>query len=120
MQTLEVTNRFRQLGKILSETPEVQRFFKAHEAYQADSEAQQIMAEWQQKTQQFNLQRQMGQQVDEAGIRQEQQKLYDHTVIAELLNAQDEMKELLAEVNHTLSDRAGFDVAAHGRRGGCC
>ena len=120
MQTLEITNRFKQLGNILSETPEVQRFFKAHQAYQENDEARQIMTDWQQKAQQFNLKRQMGQPVDETQIRQEEQKLYENPVIAELLNAQNDMKELLAEVNQKLSERAGFDLAANGRRGGCC
>ena len=118
--TIEIPQQVQQLGKELSQTPQMHRFYKAHEAYEADEEARGIMKEWQNSVQQAQLQQQMGQPVDEDALEAQKKQLHDHPVIGELIQAQEEMQALLTEVNRQLSETAGFDVAAHGKRGGCC
>lgn len=109
-----------QLGEAIAETPEYQRFTDAKSAVERSDEAQQKIGEFNELRQEFVLAQKIGEATNEdvAQIQGLQQELHELPVMAEYLEAQDELANRLDAVNDAIS--ASLDVDFAGQAGSCC
>ncbi|WP_256298852.1 YlbF family regulator [Haloarchaeobius salinus] len=115
-----VEQRARELGRALRDLPEYERFDEAQAAVEASEEAQAKIEEFEQVRQEFMLARQTGQasQEDLEELQDTQEELHDIPVMAEYLEAQNELDARLERVNSTISAELGLDFADEAS--GCC
>ena len=108
------------LGEAIAELPAYRRFEEARAAVQADDEAQERISEFEQLRQEFAFARQMG-QADEESLRRVQEAqddLHSLPVMAEYVDAQDDLQARLEELNEAVSAPLAVDFG--GEAGGCC
>jgi cell fate (sporulation/competence/biofilm development) regulator YlbF (YheA/YmcA/DUF963 family) len=110
----------RGLGEAIAELPEYEAFEAAREAVQADDEAQEKIKEFEQVRQQFMLAKQSGQAEEEdlEGVQAAQEELHSLPVMAEFIEAQEELVDRLEDVNKAISEPLAIDFG--GEAGGCC
>jgi cell fate (sporulation/competence/biofilm development) regulator YlbF (YheA/YmcA/DUF963 family) len=115
-----VEQRARELGRTLRDLPEYERFDEAQVAVEGSEEAQAKIEEFEQVRQEFMLARQTGQasQEDLEALQETQEELHDIPVMAEYLEAQNELDARLERVNSTISSELGLDFAEEAS--GCC
>jgi cell fate (sporulation/competence/biofilm development) regulator YlbF (YheA/YmcA/DUF963 family) len=110
----------RQLGEAITETPAYRRFVESKQAVEDDDEVQARIDEFEQLRQEFMLARQSGDADQEAlqEVQDAQERLHDHPVMAEYLDAQDALEARFEELNELISDP--LDVDFVGESGACC
>ncbi len=110
----------RELGEAIAELPEYEAFEVAREAVQADDEAQEKIKEFEQVRQQFMLAKQSGQAEEEdlESVQTAQEELHSLPVMAEFIEAQEELVDRLEDVNKAISEPLAIDFG--GEAGGCC
>lgn len=109
-----------ELGERIAESAEYQRFEAAKEAVEKDADAQERVKEFEQLRQEFMLARQTGEatQEDVEKVREAQEDLHELPVMAEYMEAQDDLESTLEAVNAAISEPLAVDFGEQG--GGCC
>jgi cell fate (sporulation/competence/biofilm development) regulator YlbF (YheA/YmcA/DUF963 family) len=110
----------RQLGEAIASLPEYERFTEAKEAVEEDEAAQEKITEFEQFREEFMLARQTGEatQDDLRELQRKQEDLHDIPVMAEFLQAQNELELRLQELNEEISAPLSIDFGQ--KAGGCC
>jgi len=110
----------RQLGEAITDMPAYRRFVESKQAVEDDEEVQSRIDEFEQLRQEFMLARQSGDADQEAlqEVQDAQQRLHDHPVMAEYLDAQDALEARFEGLNDLISDP--LDVDFVGESGACC
>jgi cell fate (sporulation/competence/biofilm development) regulator YlbF (YheA/YmcA/DUF963 family) len=120
VETTSVEQLGRELGEAITELPEYEAFEDAKAAVQADDEVQAAIGEFERLRQEFMTARQTGRADQEQleQVQQAQQELHSMPVMADYLDAQDELQERLERVNEAISGPLAVDFG--GEAGGCC
>ena len=115
-----VTELSRELGEAIAELPAYQTFRDAKAAVEDSEEAQELIQDFEQFREEFMLARQTGEatQEDLRTLQEKQEKLHDVPVMAEFLQAQNELELRLQEVNEEISAPLAIDFGE--KAGGCC
>lgn len=110
----------RELGAAITELDEYQQFEAAKAAVEASEDAQAKIDEFEGIRQEFMLARQTGEatQEDLQKVQQAQAELHEMPVMAEYLDAQNELDARLEAVNEAISDPLLVDFGEEA--GGCC
>jgi len=110
----------RKLGEAITDTPAYRRFVESKQAVENDDEVQSRIDEFEQLRQEFMLARQSGDADQEAlqEVQDAQQRLHDHPVMAEYLDAQDALEARFEGLNDLISEP--LDVDFVGESGACC
>jgi len=110
----------RGLGEAIAGLPAYERFEEAKEAVENDEQAQERIREFEQFREEFMLARQTGEatQEDLRKLQEKQEALHDIPVMAEFLQAQNELELRLQEINETISEPLALDFGE--KAGGCC
>ncbi|MFC7165798.1 YlbF family regulator [Halospeciosus flavus] len=118
--TNDVDELAAQLGEAIADLPEYQRFESVKAEVEADENLQEQINQFQQKQQEFMLARQSGDatQQDVRDLQDAQRDLHSHPVMADYLEAQEELTDRLETLNEAIS--APLDVDFGGEAGGCC
>jgi len=109
-----------ELGEAITELPEYQHFLEAKAAVEADEEAQEQIREFEQIREEYMHARGTGKatQEDLMTLQQAQEDLHDIPVMADFLQAQNELELRLQAVNERVSDPLAVDFGE--KAGGCC
>lgn len=110
----------RQLGEAITEMPAYRRYVESKQAVEDDEEVQSRIDEFEELRQEFMLARQSGDADQEAlqEVQDAQQRLHDHPVMAEYLEAQDALEARFEGLNDLISEP--LDVDFVGESGACC
>lgn len=110
----------RQLGEAIEESPEYQRYEETKAAVEESEEVQERISEFEDLRQEFMLARQTGDatQEDAKKVENAQKRLHEHPVMAEYLDAQDELEAKFEFLNDLISEP--LDVDFVGESGACC
>lgn len=110
----------RELGDAIADAPEYRAFEEARRAVQESDQAQTKIEEFEAQRQDFMLARQTGQatQEDLQQLQRSQQELHSIPVMAEYLEAQNELEGRLEALNDVISEPLGIDFGD--QIGGCC
>jgi cell fate (sporulation/competence/biofilm development) regulator YlbF (YheA/YmcA/DUF963 family) len=108
------------LGEAIADLPEHERFREAESAVAEDAEAQEKISEFEQKREALALARQTGDasQEDVRELQRLQRELHSLPVMAEYLEAKDDLATRLETLNRAISDPLAVDFG--GEAGGCC
>jgi cell fate (sporulation/competence/biofilm development) regulator YlbF (YheA/YmcA/DUF963 family) len=109
-----------ELGEAIEAMPEYETFEEAKEAVENDEEAQERISEFEEFREEFMLARQTGEatQEDLRELQRKQERLHDIPVMAEFLQAQNELELRLQEINEQISAPLKVDFGQ--KAGGCC
>ena len=109
-----------ELGAAIADLPEHERFREAETAVEEDAEAQEMIAEFEQKREALALARQTGDatQEDMRELQTVQRELHSLPVMEEYLEAKEDLIERLETLNRAISDPLAVDFG--GEAGGCC
>jgi len=110
----------RELGAAITELPEYERFEAAKAEVEASEDAQAKIDEFEGIRQEFMLARQTGEatQEDLQKLQDAQSELHEMPVMAEYLEAQNELDARLEAVNEAISEPLLVDFGEEA--GGCC
>lgn len=114
---MEVSDAVAGLTAAIKAQPAYRTLRAAHEALQADEEAQKLLEDLQAR------QRRLQVVADDASAADFQERLehfYNLPVVAAYHEAEDALVELLKEIDDVISTAAGIDFAEHARRSSCC
>ncbi|KAB1194156.1 YlbF family regulator [Haloferax sp. MBLA0076] len=119
-QTTRLEELGRELGEAIADHPKYEAYEEAKAAVEADDEAQELITEFNQLREEFNVARQMGEATQEGlqKVQAKQDELHSMPVMKEFLLAQAEMVGELEKVNEAISDPLAVDFG--GEAGGCC
>ena len=108
------------LGEAIAETPEHEAFEDARQAVQESEEAQAKIEEFEFTRQEFMLARQSGEatQADLQELQGTQQELHSIPVMADFLEAQNELQARLEALDDAISAPLALDFGDN--IGGCC
>ncbi|ADQ67156.1 hypothetical protein C499_05353 [Halogeometricum borinquense DSM 11551] len=120
IQTDRLEELGHELGEEIAETPEYKAFEEAKAAVENDEEIQTEIREFQQLREEFMMARQTGNATQEAlqKVQSAQRELHSKPVMAEYLEAQEELQDRLEAINKAISDPLAVDFG--GEAGGCC
>jgi cell fate (sporulation/competence/biofilm development) regulator YlbF (YheA/YmcA/DUF963 family) len=120
VETTSVEQLGRELGRAITDLPEYEAFEEAKARVEADDEVQEAISEFEQLRQEFMVARQTGRADQEQleRVQEAQADLHEMPVMAEYLDAQDELQDRLEAVNEAISDPLAVDFG--GEAGGCC
>ncbi|WP_247009214.1 YlbF family regulator [Halorientalis litorea] len=109
-----------QLGEAIADMPAYQEFVEKKAAVENDAEAQEKVQEFEEFREEFMLARQTGDatQEDLRELQAKQEQLHDIPVMAEFLQAQNELELRLQEINEQISAPLALDFGQ--KAGGCC
>jgi cell fate (sporulation/competence/biofilm development) regulator YlbF (YheA/YmcA/DUF963 family) len=115
-----IENLASELGAAIADLPEHERFRDAEAAVAEDTEAQEMIAEFEQQREALALARQTGDatQEDLRELKQLQQELHSLPVMAEYLEAKEDLADRLETLNRLISEPLAVDFG--GEAGGCC
>ncbi len=115
-----VTELADDLGEAITQLPEYEKFLAAKERVEADEEAQEQIQEFEQIREEYMHARSTGQatQDDLMTLQRAQESLHDIPVMAEFLQAQNDLELRLQAVNEHISDSLAVDFGE--KAGGCC
>ncbi|MFB6270496.1 MAG: YlbF family regulator [Halobacterium sp.] len=118
--TATVDELARELGEAIQDCAEYRAFEDAKAAVEENEEVQQRIEDFEDVRQDFMLARQTGDatQEDVAEVKEAQQHLHDHPVMAEYLQAQDELEAKFEALNDLISEPLAVDFV--GESGACC
>ncbi|WP_416839814.1 YlbF family regulator [Haloferax sp. DFSO52] len=119
-QTTRLEELGRELGEAIAAHPKYEQYEEAKAAVEADDEAQELIAEFSQLREEFNVARQMGEATQEGlqKVQAAQDELHSLPVMEAYLLAQAEMVGELEKVNEAISEPLAVDFG--GEAGGCC
>ncbi len=120
VETTKVEDLGRELGEAITDLPEYRTFEETKAAVEDSDEAQELIAEYERKREEFMMARQAGEasQSDMAELQRAQRELHDVPVMAEYLEAQAELEARLERVNEAISEPLALDFGESA--GGCC
>ena len=120
VETTSVEQMGRELGRAITDLPEYEAFEEAKARVEEDDEVQEAISEFEQLRQEFMVARQTGRADQEQleRVQDAQEELHEMPVMAEYLDAQDELQERLEAVNEAISAPLAVDFG--GEAGGCC
>jgi cell fate (sporulation/competence/biofilm development) regulator YlbF (YheA/YmcA/DUF963 family) len=120
VETTSVEQMGRELGRAITDLPEYEAFEEAKARVEADEAVQEAISEFEQLRQEFMVARQTGRADQEQleRVQDAQEELHEMPVMAEYLDAQDELQERLEAVNEAISAPLAVDFG--GEAGGCC
>jgi cell fate (sporulation/competence/biofilm development) regulator YlbF (YheA/YmcA/DUF963 family) len=120
VETTSVEQMGRELGRAITDLPEYEAFEEARERVENDDEVQEAISEFEQLRQEFMVARQTGRADQEQleRVQEAQADLHEMPVMAEYLDAQDELQDRLEAVNEAISAPLAVDFG--GEAGGCC
>ncbi|PSP27686.1 regulator [Halobacteriales archaeon QH_2_65_14] len=109
-----------ELGDAIAALPEYERFLEAKEAVTADEEAQERIAEFEKRREEYMAARQRGEATNEdlLELQSAQEDLHDIPVMSEFLRAKNDLELRLQAVNERISDPLAIDFGE--TAGGCC
>ncbi len=119
---MDIDQKVRELGELLAGTSEVKRFQQAQGNFNADTEAQSILNEFQQTQQAIRAGRMRDASLDQVQVerlKEVQNAFQQNEVIRELRESQQMLESLLQRVNRNISETSGIDLGAFDG-GGCC
>ena len=98
------------------------RYFRAHQAFEADSEAQSLLKDISSIQGEIRQKQQRGQvtQEDIDVLRALQTQAQSSDTLMQYANTQQEAVSFLREINQEISQLLGMDFAALSRKTGCC
>ncbi|MFW6098109.1 MAG: YlbF family regulator [Chloroflexota bacterium] len=105
-----------ELSSALKAHPSYSALRTAHQALQADEEAQKLLADLQTRQQRLQF---SANGTEEAEFQKQLERFYALPVVTTYDEAQDAVVDLLKEVDSIISTTAGIDFAANARRS-CC
>jgi cell fate (sporulation/competence/biofilm development) regulator YlbF (YheA/YmcA/DUF963 family) len=110
----------RELGEAIADLPVYREFEEAKAAVEADEEAQERIAAFESRREEFMTARQLGNatQSDLQELQEVQQELHALPVMEEFLQAQAALQDRLEDVNVAISEPLAVDFG--GEAGGCC
>jgi cell fate (sporulation/competence/biofilm development) regulator YlbF (YheA/YmcA/DUF963 family) len=110
----------RELGAAIADLPEYERFEAAKAAVEDSDEAQAEIERFEGKRQEFMMLRQANDadQEDLRELQTAQERLHDIPVMAEFVEAQNELDARLEAVNEAISEPLAVDFGEEA--GGCC
>ena len=110
----------RQLGEAITDLPAYQRLVESKQAVEDSEEVQARIDEFEELRQEFMLARQSGDagEEDVKRVQAAQQRLHEHPVMAEYLDAQDALEARFEGLNDLISKP--LDVDFVGESGACC
>lgn len=116
----DVETLARQLGDAITDLPEYERFEETQRRVQADDDVQEQIEKFENIRQEFMLARQTGQasQEDLRKVQEAQNELHQEPVMAEFLEAKQELQDRLETLNQLISEPLAVDFG--GEAGGCC
>jgi len=108
------------LGEAIADLPTYERFVEAKVAVESDEEAQERVREFEQLREEFMMARQSGDASNEdlRELQAAQEQLNELPVMAEYLDAQEQMETELQELNKMISAPLSVDFGE--KAGGCC
>ena len=108
------------LGSVIADTPEYERFVKAKAEVERSPEAQEKVQEFERLRDEFMLARQTGEasQEDLRKLQNAQQELHEIPAMAEFLDAQNRLDARLERISDAVSTELDFDFGD--RIGACC
>jgi cell fate (sporulation/competence/biofilm development) regulator YlbF (YheA/YmcA/DUF963 family) len=120
VETAQPEELGRELGELIATLPEYEAFAEAKAAVENDEQTQQKVEEFEQVRQEFMVLRQTGNasQEDLEEVQQLQTELNEMPLMAEYLEAQEELQDRLEAVNKAISEPLAVDFG--GEAGGCC
>jgi len=120
VETSSLEDLGRELGRAIADLPEYEAFEEAKVAVEASEEAQEKISEFEQQRQEFMMARQAGEasQADMMELQRAQQELHSIPVMADYIEAQEELEGRLEGVNEAISEPLALDFGE--RAGGCC
>jgi cell fate (sporulation/competence/biofilm development) regulator YlbF (YheA/YmcA/DUF963 family) len=109
-----------ELGSAIADTPEHERFREAETAVAEDAEAQEMITEFERQRESFALARQAGDATEDdmRELQELQRELHSLPVLAEYLEAKDDLVDRLETLNRAISEPLAVDFG--GEAGGCC
>jgi len=119
-RTLEASKRFAQA---IVESTQFQRFEEASKRLRDDPSAWQLLTDFQQAQQLYQMTQSWGgASTQEAGrMEQSKQQMLANPTLKEYFESQDEMVLTLKELNVHMTEKLGFDFAGLAKpAGGCC
>lgn len=110
----------RGLGEAIADLPEYEAYLEAQDAVQADDELQEQIETFERKREEFMMARQAGEadQADLRDLQAAQNELHSQPLMAEFLEAQNELEARLERVNDAISEPLELDFGQ--TAGGCC
>lgn len=118
--TSQLDNLGRELGDAIADVPEYRAFEESRQAVQESEKAQAKIEVFESQRQDFMLARQTGQATEEdlQQLQRSQQELHSIPVMAEYLEAQNELEGRLEALNDAVSEPLVIDFDDY--VGGCC
>jgi cell fate (sporulation/competence/biofilm development) regulator YlbF (YheA/YmcA/DUF963 family) len=109
-----------ELGAAIADLPEHEQYREAEAAVAEDEEAQEMIAEFERQREAFALARQTGDatQEDMRDLQALQRELHSLPVMAEYLEAKEDLVDRLETLNRAISEPLAVDFG--GEAGGCC
>jgi cell fate (sporulation/competence/biofilm development) regulator YlbF (YheA/YmcA/DUF963 family) len=109
-----------ELGAAIADLPEHERFSEAEAAVAEHDEAQEMITEFERRREEFALARQAGDATEDdmRELQELQRELHSLPVMAEYLEAKEELTDRLETLNRAISEPLAVDFG--GEAGGCC
>ncbi len=119
-ETTDIEDLGRELGEAITQLPEYETFEDAKADVQQSPDAQEKIEEFEELRREFMLARQTGEatQEDLRELQEAQQELHEISVMAEYLEAQNQLDAKLEAVNEAISEPLAMDFGE--QAGGCC
>ena len=120
VETTSVEQMGRELGRAITDLPEYEAFEEARASVEADEEVQAAISEFEQLRQEFMVARQTGRADQEQleRVQEAQEDLHQMPVLADSLDAPEDLQERLEAINEAISAPLAVDFG--GEAGGCC
>ncbi|MDZ7291583.1 MAG: YlbF family regulator [candidate division KSB1 bacterium] len=124
-QTAEprVLEASRRLARAVVESVQFQKYEQANQRLRRDATAQQLLFEYQQAQQKFQMRQSWGGVSGQAANRivELQEQVFSNSILKDYFQAQEDLVQMLMELNALLNENLGFDFASLAKpAGGCC
>jgi cell fate (sporulation/competence/biofilm development) regulator YlbF (YheA/YmcA/DUF963 family) len=119
-ETATLEDLGKELGEMIADSPEHTAFREASEAVENDAETQEAIKEFEELRHQFMLDQEAG-TADRQSMREvqeAQEELHSMPLMAEYLDAKEELQTTLEAINIAISEPLAVDFG--GEAGGCC
>jgi cell fate (sporulation/competence/biofilm development) regulator YlbF (YheA/YmcA/DUF963 family) len=119
-ETATLEDLGQELGEKIADSPEHTAFREASEAVENDAETQEAIKEFEELRHQFMLDQEAG-TADRQSMREvqeAQEELHSMPLMAEYLDAKEELQTTLEAINIAISEPLAVDFG--GEAGGCC